>query len=61
MLPDANTDSMTKYEIALSYFNGDKNFPINYTKAAKYFKLSADEGNSDAQLYYIISFYWKQK
>ena len=41
-------------QIGKSYFSGDNNFPINYSKAAEYFKLSADKGNSEAQWRYAI-------
>lgn len=40
--------------IAKSYFNGDNNFPVNYSKAKKFFKLAADGGNSEAQWRYAM-------
>lgn len=39
---------------AKSYFNGDNEFPVNYKKAAEYFKLAADNGNSEAQWRYAM-------
>ncbi|KAK8896909.1 hypothetical protein M9Y10_014835 [Tritrichomonas musculus] len=45
-------DVKTQLFLAESYFNGENGFPVNYTEAAKYFKMAADKGNSDAQWKY---------
>lgn len=52
-IEDTN-DPKEQMFIAMSYFYGDNNFPINYSKAAKFFKLAADNGNSEAQWRYAM-------
>ena len=40
--------------IAKSFYFGINNFPVNYTKAAEFFKLAADNGNTEAQWRYAL-------
>lgn len=51
---DSNCDVNRQLFIAKSYFHGNNNFPVNYTKAAKFFRLAADNGDPEAQLYYAL-------
>lgn len=48
----AEDDMKKQLHIADSYFNGINGFPVNYTEAAKYYKMAADRGNADAQWKY---------
>lgn len=54
-MPDANnltSDDLCK--IGKSYFQGNNNFPINYSMSLDFFKLAADKGNSEAQWRYAL-------
>ncbi|KAK8897964.1 hypothetical protein M9Y10_000208 [Tritrichomonas musculus] len=42
-------DVKTQLFIAESYFNGENGFPVNYTEAAKYYQMAADNGNAESQ------------
>lgn len=44
--PEEKDDPLT---IGKSYYYGLNNYPVNYQKAAKFIKISADSGNSEAQ------------
>ena len=54
VLLSENTENYDEFQLAKSYFYGKDGFPVNYTKAAQYFKEAADKGDSEAQWRYAM-------
>lgn len=54
-----NTQNLTPqqlYQLGYDHYWGTKNHAVDYTQAAKYFRMAADAGNADAQ-YYLATCY----